>query len=142
MQKKEIEKKAFDTYLTGYHCAEVVSKTITEAYANEPGTDIPKVASGFGGGIGRTFGDICGILSGGVIALSYLYGRNSPGENIKKTFELTAEWRKRFIEKVGFTQCPSILAKLGEQENMMKCKKLTAEMTGVLAELLEEKRVV
>ncbi len=139
MQKKEIEQEAFDTYLTGYHCAEVVSKIITEEYADKSTTDIPRVASGFGGGMGRTFDDVCGILCGGIIALGYLYGRNLPGESLKNAFELTTEWRKRFIEKVGSTQCPAILEKLGEQENMMKCKKLTAEMTGILAELLDEK---
>ena len=63
----------------------------------------------------------------------------TPEEDIKDVFELTAEWRKRFIAKVGTTQCPAILKNFGEQDNMMKCKKLTAEMTGILAELLDER---
>lgn len=137
MQRQEIERKALETYLSGYHCAEVISKTIVEAYGNASDS-IPKVASGFGGGVGRTLGDVCGIFSGGIIALGYLHGRMTPTEDIKDVFNLTAEWRRRFIAKVGSTQCPTILKKLGEQDNMMKCKKLTAEMTGILAELLDK----
>jgi len=137
MQRQEIERKAFETYLSGYHCAEVISKTIIEAYG-DGSAGIPRVASGFGGGVGRTSEDVCGIFSGGIIALGYLHGRMTPEEDIKKTFQLTAEWRKRFIAKVGSTQCPDILKKLGEQDHMMKCKKLTAEMTGILAELLDK----
>jgi hypothetical protein len=53
-------------------------------------------------------------------------------------FQLTAEWRRRFEEKVGTTQCPVILKNLGEQQNAIKCKKLTAELTGVLATLVKE----
>lgn len=138
MQKQEIERKAFETYLKGYHCAEVISKTIIEAYGDGSAC-IPRVASGFGGGVGRTSEDVCGIFSGGIIALGYLHGRMTPEEDIKHVFDLTAEWRKRFIAKVGTTQCPVILNKFGEQENMMKCKELTAEMTGVLAELLDKR---
>jgi hypothetical protein len=63
----------------------------------------------------------------------------TPEEDIKDAFDLTAEWRKRFIARVGTTQYPAILEKFGEQENMMKCKKLTAEMTGILAELLDKR---
>jgi C_GCAxxG_C_C family probable redox protein len=137
MQRQEIERKAFETYLSGYHCAEVISKTIIEAYG-DASTSIPKVASGFGGGVGRTSEDVCGIFSGGIIALGYLHGRMAPEEDIKDVFVLTAEWRKRFITKVGTTQCPAILEKFGEQENMMKYKKLTAEMTAILAELLDK----
>ena len=139
-QWAEIEQQAFDAYQSGYHCAEVIAKIITAEFSEHPATGIPQVASGFGGGMGRTLGDACGILTGGIIALGYLYGRKAPDANINMVFQLTAEWRRRFEEKIGTTQCPVILKNLGEQENAIKCKKLTAEMAGILAELVKENR--
>ena len=39
--------------------------------------DINKVAKAFGGGVGRTHQDICGTLTGGVIALGCFFERSS-----------------------------------------------------------------
>ena len=136
MSRDSVERQAFETYLTGFHCAEVISKTIVEILGNNHSQDIPIVASGFGGGIGSSKEDVCGILTGGVIAMGWLYGRSEPGADITKLKDLTGAFRKRFIERIGSTKCPEILKKLGEQEKMIKCKKLTAEMTGALWEII------
>ena len=139
MKRENIEQKALDTYLKGgFHCAEVISKTIVEVFGTGQTADIPKVASGFGGGIGLTKQDTCGTLIGGIISLGCLYGRNTAGMDIQKIAGLTKEFRERFIEKNESTRCPEILQRFGEQENMMKCKQMTAEVTGMLAELILE----
>jgi len=138
MKREEIERTALDTYLKGgFHCAEVISKTIIDVFGTTQAVDIPKVASGFGGGMGLTKQDTCGTLIGGIIVLGYLYGRNIPGENIQTVAGLAKAFRERFIEKNGSTRCPEILQKFGEQENMMKCKQMTAEVAGMLAELIQ-----
>ena len=113
-----------------------VEKPRVETFGDNESRDIPKVASGFGGGIGSSKEDVCGILTGGVIALGWLYGRSEPGADINNLKSLTGVFRKKFIERIGSTKCPEILEKLGEQEKMIKCKKLTAEMTGVLWEII------
>lgn len=136
MNRETVERQAFETYMTGFHCAEVISKTIVGIFGDDNTWDIPNVASGFGGGIGSCKEDVCGILTGGVIALGRLYGRSAPGADINNLKDLIGEFRKTFIERVGSTKCPDILEKLGEQEEMNKCKKLTAEMTGALWEII------
>jgi C_GCAxxG_C_C family probable redox protein len=142
MKREDIEKKALHTYLKGgFHCAEVISKTITDIFGTTQAVDIPKVASGFGGGMGLTKQDTCGTLIGGIISLGYLYGRNTSGEDIQTVARLVKAFREQFIGKNGSTQCPEILQKFGEQENMMKCKQMTAEVTGMLAELIQEIQV-
>jgi C_GCAxxG_C_C family probable redox protein len=139
MVKEEAEKKAFDYFQSGFHCAEAVSKTITELFAKESSSDISKVASGFGGGIGRTHEDVCGALTGGVIALGYLFGRIKPGESFQDAWELSSEFRKRFIKKFGSANCQTILKGFGEQENNIKCKKLAANAAGMLSEIIIER---
>jgi C_GCAxxG_C_C family probable redox protein len=135
MERKNIEKKAFDHFQSGFHCAEAILKTFTDAVGNKPDPDITKLASGFGGGIGGSHTDTCGALTGGIIALGWLFGRKDPGDDITKVISLSAEFRNKFISRFGATDCKTILASLGDQENALKCKKLTAEAAGILFDL-------
>ena len=139
ISKKEIEKRAFNYFQSGYHCAESILKTILDQYAQKSETEIVKAASSFCGGIGGTHKDICGALTGGIIAIGCLFGRLKPGEDIQEAKKLAAEFRKYFIKKFGSSNCGKILERLGEQENSIKCKELTGVAAGMLSELLEKK---
>ena len=134
MSKEEAEKRAFQYFQSGFHCAEAISKSLTELLEKENGSFPPNVATGFGGGIGGSHLDICGALTGGIIALGWLFGRKNPGEDKTRIFGLSSEFRKRFGEKFGSCSCPVLLEKFGKQENGMKCKKMTAEAAGITAD--------
>ncbi|MEM2609877.1 MAG: C-GCAxxG-C-C family protein [Candidatus Bathyarchaeia archaeon] len=60
---------------------------------------IPKIATGFGGGIGRT-GSICGALAGAIMAIGLKYGRNYLKETgkyemcMRKSLEFYREFEK------------------------------------------------
>jgi len=137
-KNSQVSKMAFEYHKSGFHCAESVSKAIIEVYGNKISHDIPKVATAFGGGVGRTKQDICGALTGGFIALGFLYGRIEPGADWTDASDLAAELRKKFVQKHGTTNCGSLLETFGPQENMMRCKQLSGEVAGMLANILEE----
>ncbi len=141
MKRDEIVQKAFGYHNGGFHCAEAVSKAIVEAYGNGGSTEIPKVASAFGGGAVMTFDGTCGALTGGLVALGHLYGRMEPGDEKakKEVFQLAKELGKRFVSQLGASDCNTILEKLGPQENMNKCKQLSGTVAGMLCDILEEK---
>ena len=139
MQNSHIEERAFQYYQSGFHCAEAIAKAITEAFADASNSDLPRVASAFCGGVASTKEELCGALSGGIIAIGYLTGRMKPGENIQLTKELAATLRTQFIAQYGATKCQSVLETLGPQENALKCKELTAQVAGMLAQLLRAK---
>ena len=139
MSKEEAEKRAFQYFQSGFHCAEAISKALTELLEKEDSSYSPKVATGLGGGIGGSHLETCGTLTGGIIALGWLFGRIKPGEDKTRIYELASEFRRRFLEKFGSCNCQILLEKFGKQENAMKCKKLTAEAAGILWELLIEK---
>ena len=142
MDREEIEKRAFNYFQSGFNCAEAVSKTMTELFSKEPALDIPKVATGFGGGIGGTKCEAtCGAVSGGVIALGLLFGRMEKSVDKQRVYDLASEFRIRFIDKSGSNNCQTILNSFGVQENMFKCKKLTAEAVGMLHILLDETEI-
>jgi len=68
--------KAVARFLEGYNCAQSVLLTMFEHW-NDENELIPRIATGFGGGIGRC-GSVCGALTGGVMALGIEYGTNEP----------------------------------------------------------------
>ncbi|MDY7077891.1 MAG: C-GCAxxG-C-C family protein [Chloroflexota bacterium] len=138
MTREEVEKRAFDNYQSGFHCAESISKAVVELYAEGPSNEIPRIAAGFLGGIGATHEEVCGALAGGIIAIGYLFGRMEPGKDIQDARELAAEFRHRFVEEFGATNCQVLLDGFGNQENAIKCKRLTATAAGLLSELLEK----
>ena len=135
-KRAEIEQMAFDYFQSGFNCAEAISKAIVEAYSNEIHTDIPRMATGFGGGIGGSKADTCGTLNGGIIALGCLFGRKQPGDDKKIAYEVGAEFRRKFIETFGSSICRNILEGFGEQENLIECKKLTGRAAGILYTML------
>lgn len=134
----EIEQRAFDYFQSGFNCAEAISKAIVEAYSNETHTDIPKAATGFGGGIGGSKSETCGALTGGIIAVGCLFGRKQPKDDKKTAYEIGAEFRQNFIESFGSSTCRNILEGFGEQENLIECKKLTGRAAGILHALLKD----
>jgi C_GCAxxG_C_C family probable redox protein len=139
MYTSQVEEQAFQYFQSGFHCAEAISMAITEAFADISNSDLPKVASAFCGGVADTKEELCGALSGGIIAIGYLTGRMQPGKDIQLTKELAAALRTQFIAHYGVTKCQAVLDTLGPQENALKCKELTARVAGMLAQLLRAK---
>ena len=138
-QNSGINKMAFEYHKSGFHCAEAVSKAIIEVYGNGSGNYHPKVATAFGGGLGRTKHEICGAVAGGIIALGYLFGRNTPGTDWTEAADLAAKLKRRFVQAHGTTNCGALLATFGSQENMMRCKQLSGEVAEMLADIIDER---
>ena len=70
-----------------------------------------KLSCGFGGGVGR-LREVCGAVSGMVMAADLLYGYTDPGENDirkKEHYELIQELCNKFREEAGSIICREIL---------------------------------
>ena len=138
MTRQHVSNRAFELHNTGFHCAEAVLLASLEQKGIHIPGGIPRFATCFGGGVGKTHTELCGALSGGLIALGCLSGRDEPGADWDKAASLAAEFRKRFLEEFGSSTCKDILASLGDQENMIKCKRLSGATAGLLFDLLEQ----
>ena len=135
-KKSQVSQAAFEYHGSGFHCAEAMARAFMEVYGNDSDPAIPKVASAFGGGVGRTKQELCGALAGGFIALGYLHGRREASDNWDELADMAAELRQNFESKHGVTHCAALLETFGPQENMMRCKQLTGETAGMLAEII------
>ena len=100
----EIIDKALSYFGSGYNCAESTLLAIAKDTLEMNSYLIPKIATGFGGGISRQ-GYVCGAVSGAVMGFGLKYGRNSPEELTAKTYRQVVEFHKQFQEKFGSIVC-------------------------------------
>lgn len=140
MSRDEIEKKTFEYMRSGFCCSESVLMATIESRMETVDSELPKVATGLCGGVGGSHEDICGALSGAVLAIGLLYGRNQPGVDSQFARDLATEFRRRFIDEFGTSNCGILLEHFGEQDDSDKCRKLTSTTAGMLSDLLDEQK--
>ena len=100
--------KAAVRFKEGYNCAQSVLLTMQEFW-NEKKPLEPKIASAFGGGIGRR-GSLCGALTGGVIAIGQKYGSNKPIlEEREKAYSLALKFHDIFQKELGSIFCRDLI---------------------------------
>ena len=134
MNRNMVEQRTEDLFRGGLHCAEAVFQAVLEGAG---AADVsPRVASAFGGGIGRSKLGMCGALSGGLMALGILRGRDSGREPWDETAELAEGLFLRFKGDYGCTRCPAVLENLGPQDRMDKCIRLAGRTAGMVVEAL------
>lgn len=68
--------------------------------------------------------------------MGFLFGRSEPGVDWTLSAELASKLKRRFEQTHGTTNCGSLLATFGPQENMMRCKRLSGEVAGMLADII------
>jgi len=98
--------KLFDS---GYNCAESVLLALSEKF-NQNSPIIPRIATGFGAGVGRS-GQICGALSGAVMAIGLRIGCDK-GEAEKEKrntiYENVGQMIREFEKEFGSSQCRTL----------------------------------
>jgi len=108
---------------------------------------IPGIATGFCGGMSRTAG-LCGALTGGIIALGILFGRNSAQDSANKIYALTERLVCDFEEEFGSRNCSDLLGcdistqegdTVFNRDNLGKtrCLDITVKTTELLMQVLE-----
>ena len=147
VKKIDLGEKASNLFLKGYNCSQSVLLAMSEHWGLENDL-VPKIATGFGGGIGRC-GSVCGALSGGVMALSMRYGTNEPSaEKRLQTYELSRKFFEQFEKRnngvlcrdlIGYTLSNPDEQKKAREENVFqkKCVRYVENAVAILLELTE-----
>ncbi|UCH46169.1 MAG: C_GCAxxG_C_C family protein [Nitrospiraceae bacterium] len=65
---------------------------------------VPRIASGFAGGIGNT-GSVCGSVIGAVMAIGLRQGRADTMEEALRNLAVTQEFRRRFEAEMKTINC-------------------------------------
>lgn len=136
---QKVREKAESYYRNGdFYCSEAVVKTIKDEFNIDISDDIVAMASGFPVGIGGS-GCTCGAVSGGIMALGLVFGRNTAKDSkVDKAMVLSKELHDYFKENHKSTCC-RILTKgmtLGSEKHMEQCIFLTGEVAYKVAEII------
>lgn len=101
--------KGNNLHQEGFNCAESVLLIVTGEWGIRNNL-IPRIATAFGGGIGRQ-GHICGALSGGVISIGVKYGRDKGRDQAArdKSYALVREFFRRFKNEFGNVNCYELI---------------------------------
>jgi len=104
---EEVAQKSADHFKSGLYCAESVLLAVTQHKGIQSDL-IPKIATGFCSGISRTTG-MCGAVSGAIMAINILFGRNSAEESVEQNYEAVNKFIELFENKFGSTNCESLI---------------------------------
>jgi C_GCAxxG_C_C family probable redox protein len=104
------EEEAKLSFNSGYNCAESVSMAVSKQIGRMgliSRSCIPRIATGFGGGVGRN-GDICGALAGGVIAIGLASGRDNSDQSRDPCYHAVDRFYNEFVETFGSSRCRNL----------------------------------
>lgn len=109
---------------------------------------IPKIATGFCGGVSRTCG-MCGAVSGGIMAIGLFAGRSAPTETVAQSYTMVRKLVEEFGSKFGSTNCKELTGcdlgteegqKYFKEKNMRhNCRGYTEEATRISLSLIGNK---
>jgi C_GCAxxG_C_C family probable redox protein len=102
-----LEEEAKLTFNSGFNCAESVSLVVSKRLdkpRETPTSCIPRIATGFGGGVARN-GDICGALAGGIMAISLFLGRDKPDQSRDRCYDAVDRFYNEFVKAFGSSKC-------------------------------------
>ena len=151
MDNKELEilmdemgNKAKNYHKEGINCAECVMRSFLDYHDTGMSEEIMCMATGFGGGIGRSR-SICGAISGSVMALGTVKGRRDPfnketaKERSQEVTELYVPFRNMFEEleeHFGTVICKEMLSsKKNCNETIRYCASVLARYANTQEEV-------
>jgi C_GCAxxG_C_C family probable redox protein len=97
-------------FMEGYNCAQSVLFSFCDGLGLDADSAL-KLSCGFGGGMGRQ-GEICGAVSGGIMALGLKFGRggNDKRAETDLTYSKIREFMNRFSTRHGSCLCRELLS--------------------------------
>jgi len=97
-----------------------------------------RMATAFGGGVGGTEQELCGALSGGVMAIGVFLAPPRPGVGEERMKQAVVRYRERFLREIGPTQCAVLRDGLYGSDGKEPCHVLVQRAVRILLQVLEE----
>ena len=148
----DTEKNSAAFFAEGFNCAQAVLTSHVRQFDLEPETAL-KLSAAFGAGMGRK-GEVCGAVTGALMAIGLASGPTSAGDKEAKerTYRLARRFLDEFAQKNGSIQCRELLGcRIDEAEGLEKarqqglfttiCPKLVDEASEILDQMLAEQQL-
>ncbi|MDD5142752.1 C-GCAxxG-C-C family (seleno)protein [Methanoregula sp.] len=135
----EVRKIAEEYYRSGqFYCSEAIVKSINDSFGLGYPESVIRLASGFPIGIGGS-GCSCGAVTGGVMALGMVFGRDRAGDpRIDRCLGLCRELHALFVRQHGCLCCRTLThgMVLKSPEHMQQCVAFTGEVAEAVAKII------
>jgi C_GCAxxG_C_C family probable redox protein len=121
-----------------FYCSEAIVKTINDEFGLNYPDNVVRLASGFPIGIGSA-GCACGAVTGGVMALGMVFGRETPADPcIDRCLALSRELHSLFVRRHGCLCCRTLThgMVLKSPEHMKQCIAFTGEVAEETAKII------
>lgn len=130
--KDQAAQRAADLMANDWHCSEAIFIAVGEHELGEVSEQMIKMTTPFAGGVGGESKDMCGALTGGLMAIGASGGRADSSVNDDDCLALATNYRNAFLDKFGSVICSEL--KQGA------CGDLTRQACLLLMDLLEESK--
>lgn len=142
---------AVEYFQNGFNCAQAVLVPFADEQGLDENTAL-KIASGFGAGMGRKQ-EVCGAVSGALMAIGLVYGRGKDDDPEKKnvTYDKVREFMDEFRKDNGAVTCRELLVgcdlmteegqKYFSESNLKeKCVGYVRSACGIVEQIVNSKR--
>lgn len=150
MTVQEREKKAGDLFKAGYNCCQAVAMTFADVIGL-PEDEVARLASGFGGGMGR-MREVCGTVSAMTMVAGAMIPANDVADKAAKTanYALVQDMADEFRRMNGSIICRELLGlskpegtpvpsdRTSEYYKKRPCGELCSIAAGIVARKLNE----
>jgi len=98
-----------------------------------------RMSTGFGGGVGDTQQEICGLLSVGVMLIGALHGHTGADQDNARVKTLVQRYRQRFQAEFGATTCQPLTQRVeAGQDKFSDCAQVGERAAEILLDVLEQ----
>jgi C_GCAxxG_C_C family probable redox protein len=130
---------AEEYYRSGqFYCSEAIVKAINDEFGLHYPDSVIRLASGLPIGIGGA-GCSCGAVTGGVMALGMIFGRDRPGDpGIDRCLALSRELHNFFASWHGCLCCRTLTHGMVQKspEHIRQCASFTGEVAEETAKII------
>jgi len=129
---------SLDYFKNGLYCSEAILKAFNEVYNLGFPEQFYKISTAFGAGLGASKCS-CGAVTGGVLVLSLVAGRNSNTESEMLSFGLVSELHDTFKEKYKAMCCRVLTRSIewGAPEHHTLCQKYVIDAAQITDDLIK-----
>lgn len=140
MDAEDGQAHAAECFSRGHNCAESVLRGVLFAQGIEPSDLCLRMATPFGGGIGRSE-ETCGALTGGVMGVGACLGRTGPDGDKTRSYAAANRLFKGFVAAFGSARCRDInMGDFKSPEHRARCTRFVKEAAGLAILAIREDR--
>jgi C_GCAxxG_C_C family probable redox protein len=137
LTKQAIIQRAGDLMDAGYHCSEAILLSVGGHYLGDVSPQAVRMSSPFAGGIGSTKLELCGALTGGLMVIGGLAGRENAVNKDERCQALAAAYRAEFLRAFGWLKCQNLKEHWIGTAGQESCRVLVEKAAGVLVGVIE-----